>query len=148
MFSSKWPRNLTFFSLTLKIMKKEQVFIERTELATDTVYQTNGSIEITPCGFARGRQLVHGGTKVSQCGRMTTQDDGTSYFKPYRQNTGTRFTQIYGTAHGSLKSWPESITLNMCFPKKLGKKLILKLFQEEIKEIIEWMNKNPKQIEQ
>ena len=116
-------------------MKQKNIFVENLNMETQTVFHTSGDINIYPCDFERGQQIVAGGTRASQKGRMITEDDGTSHFKHYRQGSGSRYEPLFGTAHGEVKETKQSVIMTFRFPKKLGKALIEALFAEECEEV-------------
>ena len=100
-------------------------------METQTVFHNNGSINIYPCDFELGQQIVSGATVVSQKGRMTTDDDGRSKFMPYAHNSGSRYTHLFATAHGEVKESQSGVIFTLRFPKKYGQALIESLFTEE-----------------
>ncbi len=116
-------------------MKKQNIFVENINMETQTVFHTSGDINIFPCGFEKGRQVVNGGTRASQKGRMITEGDGTSYFKHYRQNSGSRYSRLFTTAHGDIKESASTVIFTLRFPKKYGKTLIEDLLQQEAEEM-------------
>ena len=113
---------------------KNQVFINTLSMETQTVYAENGNINIYPCSFEQGHNLVKGGTRVSQKGRMVTEDDGTSRFRPYASDSFQRYKVLYRTAHGAVKETQGSIICELRFPKRLGKQHIGSLFRLEANE--------------
>ena len=114
--------------------KAKQVFVEDLHMETQTVFYANGDININPCGFELGKHIVSGGTRASQRGRMLTEDDGTSHFRAYANNTGSRYRTLYCTPHGEVKETQRSIIFQLRFPKKLGKAIIEELHREESAE--------------
>ena len=120
-------------------MQKQNIFVENLNMETQTVFHTSGDINIFPCDFERGQQIVAGGTHASQKGRMITEDDGTSYFKHYRHNSGSRYNRLFLTAHGDIKETTSDMIFTLRFPKKYGKSLIKALFCEETEEMKEFL---------
>lgn len=116
------------------IMKKKKVFIDNLQMETQTVFAENGNINIYPCGFELGQHIVCGGDRVSQKGRMVTEDNGTSHFRAYAKDSGARYTTLFRTAHGEVKETLETVIFQLRFPKRLGKALIESLFREETDE--------------
>lgn len=112
-------------------MKNLNIFVENINMETQTVFLANGDINIYPCEFEQGQQIVPGGTSVSQKGRMITHDDGTSIFKHYRTNSGSRYNILFETPHGKIKESASSVVCEIRFPKRYGKDLIAKLHAEE-----------------
>ncbi len=116
-------------------MKKQNVFIDNINMDTQTVFHASGDINIYPCDFERGQQIVSGGTRASQKGRMITEDDGTSRFKHYRHDSGSRYNRLFTTAHGDIKESGSSVIFTLRFPKRMGKALIEALHDEECEEM-------------
>ena len=113
----------------------QKVFIENLQMETQTVFTENGNINIYPCAFELGQNIVAGGMgEASQKGRMVTDESGTSHFTPYAKDSGSRYTTLFRTAHGEVKETRDSVIFQLRFPKKLGKALIESLFREETDE--------------
>ena len=129
--------------------KTKQVFIEDLHMETQTVFYANGDINISPCGFELGQHIVSGKDRVSQRGRMVTEDDGTSRFRPYMQGGTGRFRTLCRTAHGEVKESQDSLIVHLRLGKRLGKAAVESLLREEFgqmrtfihqsnNKIIEW----------
>ena len=112
----------------------KNVFIETVKIDTQTVYHENGIISVTPAVYEDGRhQVVAGGkTSVSQKGKLVTEDDGRSKFLPYAAGSGSRYSRVFKTRHGSVKQSQSNIIFSINFPKKYGKDLINSLLHEEM----------------
>ena len=104
-------------------------------METQTVFNANGSINIYPCDFELGQHIVAGNTIASQKGRMTTDDDGRSHFRPYAIGSGSRYMLLFSTDHGELKTSQKNVIVRLVLPKKLGKRTIEKMVREEIEQI-------------
>lgn len=115
--------------------KRENVFVDSINMETQTVFYANGSINIYPCDFELGQHIVSHGTMASQRGRMTTDDDGRSHFRPYAVGSGNRYMHLFDTHHGGLKSSPKSVVVRLVFPKKMGKDAIETVLREEMEQI-------------
>ena len=113
----------------------KNVFVESFNMETQTVYNANGSINIFPCDFELGQNIVLHGNVASQKGRMTTDDDGRSHFRPYAVGSGSRYMLLFNTDHGELKTSQKNVIVRLAIPKKLGKTVIEKLLREEIDQI-------------
>ena len=120
----------------LKTMTKKRVFIDNIRIETQTVFNENGNINIDPCAFEDNPQLVLNGDRVSQKGRMITEDNGTSCFHPYAVDSGSRYSTLFRTAHGEVKETQNDIIFQLRFPKRLGKSLIENMLREEHKELM------------
>lgn len=114
---------------------RKNVFVESINMETQTVFNTNGSINIYPCDFELGQNIVARGNVASQKGRMTTDDDGRSHFHPYAVGSGSRYMRLFDTDHGELKTSQKNIIVRLTIPKKLGKEVIEKLLREETEQI-------------
>ena len=112
----------------------KNVFIETVKIDTQTVYHENGIISVTPAVYEDGRhQVVAGGkTTVTQKGKLVTEDDGRSKFLPYAAGSGSRYSRVFKTRHGSVKQSQSNIIFSINFPKKYGKDLINSLLHEEM----------------
>ena len=110
------------------------VFIETVKIDTQTVYHENGIVSVTPTVYEDGKhQVVAGGkTSVSQKGKLVTEDDGRSKFLPYAAGSGSRYSRVFKTRHGSVKQSQSNIIFSINFPKKYGKDLINSLLHEEM----------------
>ena len=115
-------------------MKSNSIFIDNLQMETQTVFTENGNINIYPCSFEMGRHIVRGSDQASQKGRMVTDDNGTSRFTPYAKDSGSRYTQLFRTAHGVVKETRDSVIFQLRFHKRLGKALIEALYNEETSE--------------
>ena len=109
------------------------VFIETIKIDTQTVYHENGSVSVTPAVYEDGKhQVVAGKTMVSQKGKLITDDDGRSKFLPYAAGSGSRYSRVFKTRHGTVKQSQSNIIFSINFPKKYGKTLINSLLHEEL----------------
>ena len=115
-------------------MQKKNVFIENLQMETQTVFNQNGNINIYPCGFEMGQHIVSDGNCASQKGRMVTEDDGTSHFRAYAKDSGSRYNTLFRTAHGEVKETIGNVIFQLRFSKRIGKSLIEALFREEVDE--------------
>ena len=112
----------------------KNVFIDTVKMETQTVFNENGVINICPCGFELGQHIVATGNTASQKGRMVTEDDGTSHFRAYAKDSGSRYNTLFRTAHGEVKETLETVIFQLRFPKRMGKALIESLYREETDE--------------
>lgn len=95
---------------------KKQVFVDNVNMETQTVFMTDGNINIYPCDFEYGQHIVSGGDRVAQKGRMVTNDDGTSHFRAYRQNSGSRYTTLWVERYGRLKMSRTRLVMTISVP--------------------------------
>ena len=99
------------------------------------MFHANGDINIYPCAFELGQQIVSDGNRASQKGRMVTENDGTSHFRHYRHNSGSRYNRLFTTAHGDIKESESTVIFTLRFPKRIGKALIEALYNDESEEM-------------
>lgn len=117
----------------------KKVFIDNIEMETQTVFYLNGNIIITPCEFELGKHIISGATVLSQKGRMVTEDNGTSHFRPFETGTGSRYKSLFHTPHGEVKETNDQVIVQFRFPKKYGKDYIETLLREESEKILEFI---------
>ena len=116
-------------------MTNNQVFVDEIHMETQTVFHNNGSINIYPCEFELGQQIVAGDFVASQKGRMTTEADGRSHFRPYALGSGPRYTPLFETPHGEVKATKEKVIFHLSFPKRMDKEYFLAALSEEMDQM-------------
>ena len=126
-----------------KSRKNQNVFVDNIRIETQTVYNENGNINIYPCGFEENPHLVCNGDHAVQKGRMVTHDDGTSSFRPYAVESGSRYNRLFETAHGTVKETQNDIIIQLRFPKRLGKALVGTMFKDESEEVAAFIRTRP-----
>ena len=124
--------------------KTKNVFIDDLHMETQTVFYANGDINITPCGFELGQHIVLGGTRVSQRGRILTEDDGTSHFRPYGSDKSRVQKLLMRTRHGELKATKTGILCRWFFGQKHLTTELVQAFCEEARQMAAWMEKHSK----
>jgi hypothetical protein len=117
----------------------QNIFINNLRMETQTVFCQNGHIHIYPSQYETRRHIVAGVGNASQKGRMVTDDSGTSHFRPYAKDSGSRYHTLFTTAHGQVKETQGSVIFELRFPKKLGKALMEALHKEETEEHQAWI---------
>lgn len=100
-------------------------------METQTMFCTNGNINIYPCSFEESQNIVVNGDRASQKGRMVTEDDGTSHFHAYAVDSGSRYNTLFRTPHGTVKETQNDVIFQLRFPKRMGKSLIESMLQDE-----------------
>ena len=108
-------------------------------MEAEAVFYVNGDINVTPCDFELGQHIVNGAAIVSQKGRMVTQVNGASHFRPFATGTGSRYKSLFHTPHGEVKETNGQVIFQLRFPKKLGKELIEELLCEESEQMQEFV---------
>ena len=135
------------FLTKLTTMKKNQnVFIDQIKLETQTVFFQNGGIHTSPCAFEENPNLIPNGDRVSQKGRMVTLDDGTSSFRPYASDSGSRYRTLFLTPHGEVKETKDKIIFQLRFHKRLGKAAIMAMLRDEQQEQLTFIKKRRSKI--
>ena len=117
----------------------KQVFIDNIAMEAEAVFYVNGDINVTPCDFELGQHIVNGAAIVSQKGRMVTQVNGASHFRPFATGTGSRYRKLFSTPHGEVKETNGQVIVRFRFPREYGKEYIEKLLREESEKILEFI---------
>ena len=115
-----------------KHLQVQQILAGEVKMETQTMFHANGDINIYPCSWEN--QQV------------------TSDFKAYRQNTGTRRELLFTTRHGRVEMTRplyrsdrqgrqrrldmEHIYVTFKFPKTLGLALTKAIYQDECDEVM------------
>lgn len=123
-----------------KSNKNQNVFVDNLRIETQTVFNENGNINIFPCAFEENHFIVADGDHASQKGRMVTLNDGTSHFRPYAVDSGSRYNFLFHTLHGEVKETNKHFIFILRFPKHLGLKLINTLLRSEQQEQSAFLN--------
>ena len=116
----------------MKKSKKQEIFTDCVRMDTQTQFEAGGAVTIYPVSYETGQHhlLPAGQTRVSQRGRMTTDDDGRSSFLPYAHG-GSRYQPLFKTRHGAVRMTSRSVMFCVAMPKRYGKVLIQTLLEEE-----------------
>jgi hypothetical protein len=133
-----------------KNFKQQQLLVGDVKMETQTMFHANGDINIYPCGW-ENQQVTSGGRREPR-GKMLIEEDGTSHFKAYRQNTGRRRELLFTTRHGRVemtrplyvndRKYPrrrldmEHVYVTFKFPKNLGLALTKAIYAEEADEVM------------
>ena len=136
-----------------KNCKVQQILAGEVSMDTQTKFHVNGDVNIYPCGWV-DEQVTNGGKRQPK-GRMTIEEDGTSFFKAYRTNTGPKRELLYETRHACVEMTRplyrtnrpshrrrlamEYLYVTFKFPKKLGLALMKSLFAEEADEVMSYL---------
>ena len=129
-----WRQNRNLLLANQFREMKKNIFIQNLRMETQTIFTENGNINIYPCPFELGQHIVSGGNSVRQKGCMVTEDDGTSRFRAYAKDSGSRYNTLFRTAHGEVKETRRNVIFQLRFPKRMGKALIQALLREEQEE--------------
>lgn len=131
------PKSYASLAIQFRTMKK--VFIENLQMETQTVFMQNGNINIYPCAFELGQHIVAGGDSASQKGRMVTDCSGTSHFRAYRSNSGSRYALLFETANGEVKRTKRHMIVKLVLPLGIGRIAIIEALMRQIKEIVNYI---------
>ncbi|MBR5699176.1 MAG: hypothetical protein IKX44_11265 [Prevotella sp.] len=83
-------------------------------------------------------QVTTGGCRRSK-GRMTIEEDGTSFFKAYRSNSGSRYEQLFQTANGEVKRTRKNLIVKLVLPLGIGRLAIIDALTSQIQEITNYI---------
>jgi hypothetical protein len=137
------------------IIQVQQILAGEIGMDTQTKFHVNGDVNIYPCSWVN-EQVTRGGCAQSK-GRMTVEEDGTSYYKAYRTGTGPKRIQLFNTRHATVEMtrpayenrWnngnvrrrmdKEFLYVTFKFPKNLGLALMKALFAEEADEVMAYL---------
>ena len=135
-----------------KNCKVQQILAGEVSMDTQTKFHVNGDVNIYPCGWV-DEQVTNGGKRQPK-GRMTIEEDGTSFFKAYRTNTGPKRELLFSTRHavvemtrpiyrsdkpGKRRLSKEHVYVTFKFPKNLGLALMKSLYAEESDEVMAYL---------
>ena len=126
--------------------KAKNVFSDNFRIETQTVFNENGNINIYPCHFEEKHFIVADGNQAKQKGRMVTEDDGTSLFRPYAVDSGSRYNTLFSTAHGTMKESKNDIIVQLRLPKRLGKAIMKSILYDEAGEMCDFIKTRRKKI--
>lgn len=72
---------------------------------TETTFHENGSVSMIPNGWEEYKAPVTPkGKVVKMCGKMEVLPNGSTFFKAYRQGTGSKYILLYTVQNGVLKT--------------------------------------------
>ena len=152
-FLENFSRNLQPKMKKQKNLQVQQILAGEVSMDTQTKFHVNGDVNIYPCGWV-DEQVTNGGKRQPK-GRMTIEEDGTSFFKAYRTNTGPKRELLYETRHATVEMTRplyrtdrpshrrrldmEYVYVTFKFPKNLGLALMKSLYQEEADEVMSYL---------
>ena len=120
-----------------KIFKVQQILAGEIKMDTQTRFHVNGDVNIYPCGWV-DEQVTTGGRRQPK-GRMTIEEDGTSFFKAYRQNSGSRYERLFETANGEVKRTKRSLIVKMVLPLGIGRINMIEALTGQVHEIVHYI---------
>lgn len=118
---------------------KKQIFTGDVRMETQTIFCQNGNINIYPCSFELGQHIVSSGNEASQKGRMVTEHDGTSRFRAYAKDSGSRYTHLFSTTDGEVKRTKRHLIVKFILPLGIGRIAIIEALMGQMQEIINYI---------
>ena len=153
--------NLTNRNQIMQKNFKKQLLLQNVKMDGSVNFHANGDINFYPCPWESDKQATLGG-KIETRGRMAVQEDGTSFFKAYRKNTGPKRTLLYSTRHAVVEmTGPiyrsdrkkktrrldmEHVYVTFKFPKNLGLALTKAIYEEETDEVLSYFKTRKEEI--
>jgi len=119
------------------IKKVQQILAGEIGMDTQTRFHVNGDVNIYPCGWVE-EQVTTGGCRRPK-GRMTIEEDGTSFFKAYRHNSGSRYEQLFETSNGEVKRTRKNLIVKLVLPLGIGRLAIIGALMSQIQEIVNYI---------
>ena len=115
----------------------QQILAGEVSMDTQTKFHVNGDVNIYPCGWV-DEQVTKGGRSQLK-GLMTIEQGGTSFFKAYRHNSGSRYELLYETANGEVKRTRKNLIVKLVLPLGIGRLAIIEALMSQVKEIINYI---------
>lgn len=119
--------------------KKGNILLGDVRMDTQTLYHANGDINIYPCAWESDKDPIATG-RVTPKGRMTIEEDGTGFFKAYRNNSGSRYKHLFETANGVMKRTRKNLIVKMVLPLGIGRIKMIEALSCQLKEIINYIS--------
>lgn len=101
-------------------MNKTNIFVDTVNMETQTVFHNNGEINIYPCEFELGQEILASGWAATQKGRMITRTDGNSTFLPYAKDSGSRYDELWVNPYSVLKMSKGRLVLTVSVPLEIN----------------------------
>ena len=124
--------------MTKKDSKVQQILAGNVKMDTCTSFYANGDVNIMPCPWECDKQVTAGGRRQPK-GRMTIEEDGTSFFRAYRHNSGSRYEHLYMTENGELKRTRTNLIVKLVLPLGIGRIKMIEALTTQIHEIINYI---------
>ena len=143
MFPGKCAKIPTFFSqfdstMQKKKSKVQQILAGSVKMDTCTSFFANGDVNILPCPWECDKHVTDGGRRQPK-GRMTIEEDGTSHFRAYRHNSGSRYTHLYMTENGEMKRTRTNLIVKLVLPLGIGRIKIIETLMSQVQEIVNYI---------
>ena len=120
-----------------KIIKVQPILAGEIGMDTQTKFHVNGDVNVYPC-YWEDKRVTTGGCRRPK-GRMTIEEDGTSYFKAYRSNSGSRYKQLFETANGEVKRTRKNLIVKLVLPLGIGRLAIVEALTSQMQEITNYI---------
>ena len=118
--------------------KVQQILAGNVKMDTCTSFYANGDVNIMPCPWECEKQVTDGGRRQPK-GRMTIEEDGTSHFRAYRHNSGSRYTHLYMTENGEVKRTRTNLIVKLVLPLGIGRIKMIEALVSQVQEIVNYI---------
>lgn len=131
-----------------KMLKKtftnQQVLAGEIGMDTQTKFHVNGDVNIYPCSWECEKQVTDGGRRQPK-GRMTIEEDGTSFFRAYRHNSGSRYEHLFMTANGELKRTKRHLIVKLVLPIGISRLRVIETLLDQMQEMVHYIQTHKEQ---
>ena len=124
--------------MTRKDSKVQQILAGNVKMDTCTSFYANGDVNIMPCPWECDKQVTAGGRRQPK-GRMTIEEDGTSHFRAYRHNSGSRYTHLFMTENGEVKRTRTNLIVKLVLPLGIGRIKMVEALAGQMQEIVNYI---------
>ena len=114
------------------------------KMETQTVYNENGRIVVTPLDYELGQCITLDGKVVKIPGRVVVDSDGNMTFTPLKQTMCSRFNVIYRTRYAEIRETKRDFVFVFRFQKMLMRKTLIRIFIDEINKVKKFVIHNIK----
>lgn len=115
-------------------------------MAAEVAYFINGNVGISPCGE---NSTLAGERCGQRRGCMNVEQDGTGYFRAYRENTGERYESLMETANGGLMKTRRpnrpsraKLVAKLAFPIGMGNARLVEQLVAQVDEMVSFLKTN------
>ncbi len=120
--------------------QKQQHGCGDVRMDAEVAYFINGNVGINPCGEPAN---LPNGRCGQRRGCLNLQNDGTGYFRAYRENTGERYESLMETANGGLmrtrrpnRPSRAKLVAKLSFPIGMGSARLVEQLVEQVNEMV------------
>ena len=122
----------------------KRIFSDVFKMETETIYNEDGKIVVTPCDYELGKCITCDGKVVKIPGRAEVDPDGNMTFTPSKQTLSSRFEVIYRTRHAEIRETKRDFVFVFRFQKMLMRKTLIRIFIDEIEKVKKFVIHNIK----